>query len=101
LVNPVPKSRREYAEELVTEAKKREFQGLVKYGDFDPKTDKRNMIHEGLDEVIDKWNYNKFDSLMRPDRKEYHENVKKLVLALYILDREEEEQRTHKIGGAT
>jgi hypothetical protein len=92
-------SRRELAEEFIIECKKREIQGLVTYGDFDPKTDERNMLHEGIDEVCDVFNYNKFDSLVYPDRQEHHYRVKSLALALYIALREEEEYRTRKKGG--
>ena len=41
--------------------------GVVKYGDFDPKTDKRNMGKEGLEELLDFCSYLEFGEAMRPD----------------------------------
>lgn len=86
--------RRKYAEELVIEAKKGIIRGLPVYGDFDPDTDERNMLHEKQEEILDIWNYNEFDSMKFPEREVYHNRVKTLALSLYILMREEEEHRT-------
>jgi hypothetical protein len=98
LVDSVPKSRREYAEELIIQAKKGLFAGLPVYGDFDKDTDTRNMIVEQIEEVVDGWNYNEFDRQMHPERLKFQEKMKSLYLAMYIALREEEEQRTTEGG---
>lgn len=93
------KDRRAYAEELVEQAKRGLFAGLPVYGDFDPKTDKRDMLVEMLEEVVDAWNYNDFYLQMHPEKAEFCGKMRTLILAAYIALREEEEKRTHEKGG--
>ena len=86
--------RRKYAEELVVEAKKGLLAGLPVYGDFHPESDPRNMLHEMQEEVVDAFNYNDMDIQMFPEHRRFHENMKTLLLVIYIALREEEERRS-------
>ena len=86
-------SRKALAEELVIEAHKRIFgQGLVKYGDFCPKTDTRVLTVEAQQEALDIWAYiAEFFYKKYPHLRKKTENVRALTLSLYIALRELEE----------
>ena len=96
----MPKSRRQLAEELLIEAKKREIEGLKTYGDFVPTEDKRILSYEAVEEVLDAWVYMGFFRKKFPDKANKTEGIRSLLLALYLaLRRLEDEERTYGKGG--
>ena len=76
-------SRAELARELLEEAKKRRYKGLAVYGDFDPLTDKRTLAQEGLEEIIDSYNYTHFMRQKYPHLKEEILNAQRRILRCY------------------
>lgn len=94
------KTKRELAEELLIEAKKREIQGLTTYGDFVPKEDTRILSYEAIEEVLDAWVYIGFYRRKYPESAPRTDGIRALLLSTYIsLRRLEEEERTHNKGG--
>ena len=80
--------------EMLVEADKKLVAAIPKYGDFDPNTDTRNMIHEQITEQLDMWNYNGFDEQMFPTRKEFQRKMKQIYMVAYTMLRNEEEYRS-------